>query len=159
MLATNFALQGPVVPTIVLDKFLTYSVATPGPCGLILQLREKGIYILGCSSGVTWPPQWRQASPCWAFLVCSSICFSFSISSSFSRSIFSFSFSANSRFFFSFSSRALEKRRRNAYRTARCMEPRGVLWPESVSSHPLYIKQSLWSRTTLTFLHNLAITS
>lgn len=45
--------------------------------------------------------------PCWAFLVCSSICFNRSIRSSFSFSIFSFSFSASSRFLFSFSSRAL----------------------------------------------------
>lgn len=48
--------------------------------------------------------------PCWAFFVCSSICFNLSINSSFSLSIFSFSFSATSLFLFSFSSRALEKK-------------------------------------------------
>lgn len=45
MLATDFALQGPVVPTIFLNKFLIYSVATAGLRSLVLQLREKGIHL------------------------------------------------------------------------------------------------------------------
>lgn len=64
MLATDFALQGPVVPTIFLDKFLIYSVATAGLRSLVLQLREKGEVLgkLGLHSDAT--P--HLAEPSWS---------------------------------------------------------------------------------------------
>ena len=66
--------------------------------------------------------------PCWALLVCSSICLNRSISSSFSFTIFSFSFSATSRFRFSSCSMALRRRRRGGNMNNRINIPQDLIY-------------------------------